>query len=85
MAPPRMTADEVIFHAEKRQQWLDDGGVPGGDDDPVHESGIKRKSILFRLPYWRVISVSTPYYNATCNFVVFLYGMKDLVLSQSLC
>lgn len=53
-APPRMTGDDIVAFAEHRQRWLDNGGVPGGSGDPVRRTGVKRKSILFRLPYWQV-------------------------------
>ena len=53
-APPRVTGSEVVAFAESRQRFLDDGGVLGSLADPVRQTGIKRLSILFRLPYWEV-------------------------------
>ena len=53
-APRRVTGAEVVSFAEGRQRWLDAGGVAGAPADPVRYSGINRKSILFRLPYWEV-------------------------------
>ena len=73
-APPRLTADEVIHHANKRQMWLDSGGVPGSEDDPVHASGIKRLSVLYRLPYWRVSALPCRF-----NFVVYSSTMNPRV------
>ena len=61
-APPRITAMEVVAFADERQRWLDGGGVLGAPGDPVHYSGIKRRSILYRLPYWEVCS----HENFTC-------------------
>ena len=52
--PPRVHATEVIERAEQRVQWLENGGRAGSRGDPVREHGIKRKSILFSLPYWEV-------------------------------
>ena len=60
-APPRVTGEEVIAYAEHRQRWLDGGGQPGAPGDPVRTTGVKRRSILFRLPYWEV-TVLTLYY-----------------------
>ena len=53
-AAPRVTGAETLLYANQRQQWLDNGGVAGAPGDPVRETGVKRRSILFRLPYWEV-------------------------------
>jgi hypothetical protein len=53
-APKRMSADQVLAHVEKRKHYLHSGGRAGAQDDPVHVSGVKRKSKLFDLSYWRV-------------------------------
>ena len=53
-APKRMSADQVLAHAEKRKHYLHSGGRAGAQDNPVHVSGVKRRSKLFDLPYWQV-------------------------------
>ena len=30
------------------------GGVENSEDDPVRLHGVKRRSVLFDLPYWQV-------------------------------
>ena len=40
--------------AEEREMYLASGGRENGDDDPVKVNGVKRVSILFKLPYWAV-------------------------------
>ena len=47
----RMSGTEVREYAEERQKWLDDGGRPNSEGDPVKRHGVKRLSILYRLPY----------------------------------
>ena len=47
----RMTGTEVREYAEERQKWLNEGGRPNSDGDPVKRHGVKRLSILYRLPY----------------------------------
>ena len=37
-----------------RSQWLRDGGVEDSEADPVKLHGVKRMSIPFALPYWKV-------------------------------
>ena len=59
-APPRISGTEQIAYADHRQRWLDEGGVPGGAGDPVRQSSVKRRSVLFRLPYWKVSFHSEP-------------------------
>ena len=56
--PPPVQAYEVIERAEQRVQWLENGGRVGSRGDPVHEHGIKWKSVLFSLPSWEVYSQS---------------------------
>jgi hypothetical protein len=49
-----MSAEQVLLHAERRKRYLDSGGRPGADADPIHVGGVKRRSKLFDLPYWPV-------------------------------
>ena len=51
---PRLTGAQILEFAEERQRWLNNGGRPMGEGDPVKRHGVKRLSILYRLPYWQV-------------------------------
>lgn len=55
--PPRqLTGRDIVRYAMRRENWLADSprNRPGGLNDPVHETGVKRLSALFALPYWQV-------------------------------
>jgi len=52
--PIRPSGEEILEMAEERAQYIADGGREDGDDDPVRENGVKRVSVLFKLPYWVV-------------------------------
>ena len=52
--PNRVSARYTIQKAESRARWIAHGGRLGHLDDPVKTHGVKRKSALFRLPYWEV-------------------------------
>ena len=51
--PTIVTAAQTMLWAEERERWLRAGGAPARDD-PALRTGVKRLSILFRLPYWKV-------------------------------
>lgn len=50
----RVSGAQYKRRGEARERWISSGGVPGSENDPVRVNGIKRHSILFRLPYWEV-------------------------------
>ena len=50
----RMTGEDVLQFAQERNSYLASGGRAEGPDDPVRKHGVKRLSILFSLPYWKV-------------------------------
>jgi hypothetical protein len=55
--PPRhLSGRDVVRYAKRKETWLADSprNRPGGVNDPVHDTGVKRLSILFSLPYWHV-------------------------------
>ena len=54
-APPRQTGLTVIQRGASRAAFLELGGRPNSKHDPVKRTGVKRISILFNLPYWKVI------------------------------
>jgi hypothetical protein len=49
-----MTGEDIIRFAAWRQVYLDLGGKEDAKDDPVHFTGVKRLSALYKLPYWQV-------------------------------
>ena len=55
MQPPKMTAEDVLRWGSLRESWVQLDVGPASSD-PARESGIKRISALFELPYWKVCS-----------------------------
>lgn len=53
-APEAPTGDEVLRWGTERSEFLRNGGVENSNLDPVKYHGVKRRSILFDLPYWKV-------------------------------
>ena len=56
-APPcPLTGHDIMRHAQGREMWLNASrdNKPGGENDPVHQTGVKRLSVLYALPYWQV-------------------------------
>jgi hypothetical protein len=58
-APPRQSAGDVLRSAQSRLEYLQgmDTGRPGRPDgplDPYRRLGVRRRSVLFDLPYWQV-------------------------------
>jgi hypothetical protein len=59
MALPRQSASEILRSAEARDNYLRGGGgaLPGQPDsprDPYRRIGVRRRSIMYDLPYWQV-------------------------------
>lgn len=52
--PLRVTGRQIMEWGAERQRWISNGGIEGDDDDPIHDHGVKRVSILYQLPYWKV-------------------------------
>jgi hypothetical protein len=52
--PEAVTVQEQLHHAAEYQAWRDAGNRPGAPGNPSKVHGVKRKSILNRLPYWEV-------------------------------
>lgn len=55
--PPRqLSGRDIVRYARRRENWLANSprNRPGGLNDPVQETGVKRLSALFALPYWQV-------------------------------
>ena len=56
MAPQRPTGEEILRWSTEREEYLRQGGVENSSDNPVRLHGVKRRSILFDLPYRQVHS-----------------------------
>ena len=52
--PTRVTGLEHRRRGEAQQRWMEAGGTAGSENDPVKWHGVKRHSVLFKLPYWDV-------------------------------
>ena len=53
--PPKVvTGDEQALRGVQYQDWLGNGNKDGSDGDPSKIHGVKRRSILHDLPYWKV-------------------------------
>ena len=53
-APPRQCGLTVLQRGGWRESFLQCGGRPNLNADPVKKTGVKRISVLFQLPYWQV-------------------------------
>ena len=54
LSPEAPTGEEVLRWGTQRSDFLREGGVENSNMDPVKLHGVKRRSILFDLPYWKV-------------------------------
>ena len=54
--PCPLIGRDIVRHANARDKWLNASNRSrhGGVNDPVHQTGVKRLSSLFFLPYWQV-------------------------------
>ena len=52
--PQRRTGAEILHQGRSRADFLRNGGVEDSALDPIKEHGVKRASILYALPYWKV-------------------------------
>ncbi len=55
-SPRKMSGREQLRHANEREEWMQkhSGNQGGQTADPVHEHGVKRRTCLYDLPYWKV-------------------------------
>ena len=44
------------LYLNEYQIWLCDGNKEGAAGDPSKAHGVKRRSILYNLPYWKVMT-----------------------------
>ena len=54
LSPETPIGEEVLLWGIQRSEFLNNGGVENSNMDPVKLHGVKRRSILFDLPYWKV-------------------------------
>jgi hypothetical protein len=52
--PDVVTGSEQLQRAAEYQTWLADGNKEGAVGDPSKTHGVKRRSMLHNLPYWKV-------------------------------
>ena len=52
--PDVVTGSEQLQRAAEYQTWLADGNKEGAAGDPSKTHGVKRRSMLHNLPYWKV-------------------------------
>jgi hypothetical protein len=57
--PKAVSMEEQLEHAAEYAAWKVAGNTAGAAGDLSKIHGVKRVSILFRLPYWKVCSTST--------------------------
>ena len=67
--PPKRTAADVIRWGRLRESWVQLRVGPASSD-PARESGIKRLSSLYDLPYWQVCSRHYP--SSVASMVIFM-------------
>ena len=65
--PPKVVmGDEQAHRGVEYQDWLGNGNKEGSDGDPSKIHGVKRRSALYDLPYWKV---RTYIYNPIFKYV----------------
>ena len=52
--PRVVSVEEQLQHAEEYEAWKATGNRDGAPGDPSKVHGVKRKSIFYMLPYWKV-------------------------------
>ncbi len=52
--PLMPTTEEILSHATRTSTWIDNGFAHGAQGDPSKDHGVKRRSILYDLPYFGV-------------------------------
>jgi hypothetical protein len=59
MVPMQVVVSKIIKWGEECKAWLQcrKNGA-GAKEDLVHKHGIKQHSIMFKLPYWEISSLS---------------------------
>jgi hypothetical protein len=85
--PPEVSVEDQLCWAALREDFRRRGGRPR-KDDPVRIFGMKRKSLLFRLPYWyklpvrHVLDVMHIEKNIAENVMKHLSGDRDTLATR---
>ena len=84
--PREVTVEDQIRHALECEAWKADGNRWGAAGDPFKIHGVKRLSILFRLPYWKVSDLIPIdiYCNDLKMTFIELHGVPWKMLRESL-
>jgi hypothetical protein len=53
--PCRISVEDQVQFGKEYAAWRAAGNHDGGPGDPSKKHGVKRNSILHRLPYWKVL------------------------------
>jgi hypothetical protein len=64
--PARVSVEEQLRYGEKYAAWKATGNRDGAVGDPSKKHGVKRISILYTLPYWKVFFFRSSIRNV-CN------------------
>jgi hypothetical protein len=52
--PSRVSVKDQVRYGKEYVAWKAAGNRDNGPRDPSKKHGVKRNSILFKLPYWKV-------------------------------
>ena len=56
-ALPHLSSADILQYVEEREHFILGGSILEGLGDPVHYMGVKRQSVLYDLPYWKILSL----------------------------
>ena len=79
LSPQRPTGEEVLRWGLQRSKYLSSGGVENGNDDPVKLHGVKRHSIFFELPYWKVSSLRKWILKSSIIYEFQILGLRVII------
>jgi hypothetical protein len=66
MVPMQVVASNIVKWGEEHKAWLQcHKNGASAKEDIVHKHGIKRHSIMLKLPYWEISSLNQ---NIECQF-----------------
>lgn len=72
-APLTITSYYIIQNAEKRMQFIENGGILGSKNDPLNDCGVKRFRIFYKLSYFKHITIS--------HIVEFMHTEKNIAFA----
>ena len=86
-APSTITSDYIIENAEKRMQFIENGGIVGSKNYPLNDTSVKLLCIFYKLPYFKHISIRhivdfmDTKKNIAFSIIETLFGAYDTVSS----